>query len=826
MADFQELKQKYENIPIELQLQKRWVCFAVRSRNGESIKIPVSPIKEGVTNGALSDDETSWGTFEEALKYCADNGLDGIGYEFKGSGRVGIDLKNKKDENGEPIMSEMEFRAMSNDFVKTLNSYTEWSVSQNGIHIIINGTLPTAINNNPNIELHDTARYFAMTGNIIGKRGVHDRTEQLQSLISKYGVLKTDKKEETEDLESISDDEVLRRAMKSKSAEKFQRLMDGDTSDYPSKAEAKQALCNFLAFFSACDAKQVDRIYRTSKLFDKDWDSESERTIQKAIESSAAVLVKMKKKEEAQPEQPKPQAQPDNLMNLDDKGEPIFRLPKTELRKAYSLDDTGNAQMFYDYYGENFRWDSKNKVFMFWTGKTWIEDVTGIIRKYANNLIEILKAEVKQYKERIDDEEDENARKVMLSIYYAKEKNVKKISNKSGKDAMLDEFKAIKETSVEPNLFDRDPFLLNTDSGVVDLRTGEIQPFNKYLMLSRNTNIKVSYEDPEEWIKCLHTIFERRNKEDTEQIIECFQRCLGYTLTGVIYEQCLFLLHGDGSNGKSTISNVLQDIMGNYFGTIDSEQLMAKKTQSVAIQNSLAELVGVRYLVTSETEEGNRLSEKTVKEITGGDRVNAQRKFGKPFNYRPIFKPWMMTNSLPIIRGKDYGIWRRVFLFSFLKQFRDDEKDKEMPDKLKAEYPKILGWCIKGAVKYLKDKDLMKPQVLKDELVDYKKSLDTVLMFLNSECYDSKTKGTPKNAMFEAYSRWCFVSKLPTMSKPKFQLDMVSKGYEIISIGESKAEIFKGVALRNEDVPTSIDIPKEGKAQSSIFDDDDDGEDF
>ena len=806
---------------MELQLQKRWVCFAVRTRNGESIKIPVSPVAEGVTNGALSDDESSWGTFEDALKYCAENGLDGIGYEFKGSGKIGIDLKNNKGDNGEPLMSEMDFRAMSNDFVKTLNSYTEWSVSKNGIHIIITGTMPSALNNNPNIEIHDDQRFFAMTGNAIGKRGVPNRTEQLQSLISKYGNLKPQEKEETEDLESLGDNEVLSRAMKSKSADKFKRLMDGDISDYPSKDEAKQALCNFLAFFSSCDAKQVDRIFRTSKLYDASWEIDGAKIVQKAIETSAAVLVKMKKqepkKEEEQPQKP----QEDNLMNLDDEGEPIFRLPKIEANKYYSLDDTGNAQMFYDYYGENFRWDCKNKIFMFWTGKRWIEDTTGIIRKYANNLIEILKKEAKQFKEIIDDEEDENARKAMLAIYFAKEKNIKKISNKAGKDTMLDEFKTIKGTSVEPDVFNRNPYLLNTESGVVDLRTGEIRPFQKDLMLSFSAKQNVSYEEPTEWIKCLKEIFQRKNPKDTEQIIECFQRCLGYTLTGLTKEQCMFLLHGDGSNGKSTISNVIQNIIGDYFNTIDSDLLMVKKTQSVAIQNSMAELVGIRYLLVSETEEGERLSERLTKSITGEDNVSAQRKYGRPFFFRPVFKAWMMTNHLPIIRGKDYGIWRRVFLFSFIRQFKEEEKDKDMPEKLKAEYDKILGWCIQGAIKYLKENDLKKPQILKEELIGYRQSLDTVLMFLNSECSDSKTKGTPKNTLFEAYSRWCFVSKLPTMSKPKFQVDMASKGYELISIGETRAEIFKGVILRNEEYPSSIDI-SDKVDRNSIFDDEDD----
>lgn len=811
MADIYELRKRYQGIPIEIRGLKRWICFAVRSRNGESIKIPVSPV-EG-KQGVSSEDPSAWDTFENALQYCADNGLDGVGFEFDGSGYVGIDLKNKKDENGETYMSEKDFREMTNDFVKTLDSYTEWSVSKNGIHIIIKGTAPRTENKNPTIEIHDGNRYFAMTGNAVRSGNTSNRSAELEVLVAKYGSLShatSNKEEESafKELESYDDEEVLERAFSSKQSAKIKALFNGDVSQYESLEDAKQALCNFLAFYSNCDAKQVDRLFRESALFDEEWDYEYDKVVQKAIETCAALIVERNKPKEVHPVEPIKR----NEMNLDENGEPIYRYDPNVLKRNYSLDDTGNAKMFYDLFGENFHYNADDKLFMFWTGKTWVYDVTETIRKYANKFVEILKEDVNKTRVEMANETNEDRRAKLEKLIFAKDKNAKHVANKSGKDAMLSEFRSMGKVSIRNSELNTQPHLLNTDSGVVDLRDGSIHPFDKDLLMSLNTNTKVSFEKPEVWDRFIHEVLDYGDAKTTEEVVNCFQMVVGYMATGYRKDQYLFIANGDGSNGKSTAVDAIMDVLGDYTFTIDSSQLMASKgNQTVQVQNTMAELDGKRLVRTSETEEGERMSEKTIKEITGEKRINAQKKFGRPYILFAIFKILMLTNHLPIIRDRGFSIWRRIFIFSFNRIFQESEMDLELPNKLMAEYDRILGWIIQGSVAYHKQGRLIRPEALLKEVVKYKQKVDTIFMFIESECYEDGAKGTPKNQLYEAYVRYCASSKLPAMSKPKFEDDMASKGYKLCD-GDSHNQFYDKIALRN--APTSF------KTSGSVFDED------
>ena len=807
MAGFDELERQYEKIPNELKTMRRWVCYVNRlDENGNKTKLPVSP-KTPKTNGELDSGSENWTDFDTALRYCAENNLDGLGFELEGSGMFGVDLDNHPDANGES-MPVYEFQQMANDFVKTLSSYSEWSESKNGIHIICFGKLPEGKRFTSNIKLYDGTRFFAMTGQSIGRLGVHERTMEVRTLWDKY-VKQADErittaKQERLNFDSHSDEEVIANARSAKrTREKFDSLMQGDWRGlYQTKEQAIQALCNFLGYYSECDEAQMDRLFRNSGLYEHDhWERKGKSFIQSAVETCSAILIEKKNEKKAEAEQQAKPTEKKAEMNLDDEDEPIFHINEEALRirKMYSADDTGNAKRFYDYFGQHFHYNSDDKTFMFWTGKKWITDIKGVIRKYANQIIYLMKDEMKEVEALSQDDDEETAKKYK-GILAAYKSNIGRVSNKNGKDAMLSELQTIGKMAVKNSELDEDKYLLNTDSGIVDLRNGEILPWDRERLMSLSTNVKVSYETPKTWLFFLHGIFERSNPEETEQIIECLQRCIGYSLTGLTIEQVMFILFGDGSNGKSTMLAVLRDIMGDYYQSIDSSQLMVQNGggSNVALQYSLAELVGSRLVVTQETEKGDRLAAATVKKITGEDLINAQRKYGRPFSYLPKFKVWYMTNPLPNIRSRDYGTWRRIFLFAFKRQFKDSEKDKEMPEKLRREYPQILGWAIQGAVKYLREKDLKQPQCLKDEVVAYQAENDGIAEFLSSECHDDESGVTGKNELYNAYKLWAMNNREYAMPESSFRAEIIRHGYKIFANAVSGSQYYEGLVVNGE----------------------------
>lgn len=836
-----EINEKYIKIPQELKDMKRWVCYALETREtGEVTKVPINAItgKKAKCNDALT-----WTYFNIAKNGCLKYKCNGLGFML-GDGIFGIDLDNHPDSNGE-MMSQEQFDELANEFVDALNSYSELSQSGLGVHIICKGTLPKGRRRNGNVEMYDTGRFFAMTGKTILDVPINEREEEVKPLWEKYVNVEKPKDEyvfstydnsrnENRQEITLSDREILQKAYTSKNAGSFIALMNGDMSSYnDDHSAADLALCTMLAFWTNKDFRQIDRIFRTSALMRPKWDemrghdTYGNITIQKAISSTGNGYIAYEKEEPIiytnQPKiKPTSDSRPqkneinvienatDAIMNMDANGMPIFRI-KTIFNK-YAYTDTGNAERFYDYFGDLFKYNLTDKNFMFWTGKCWIVDYgETIIRKYANKFIDILKNEKKQIEQELKDCSEENEKDIK-SILDACNKNITRVSNGAGKDAMIKEFRALNDVPVQSSEFNKDKYLLNTDSGIIDLKNGDVKPFDSKYMQSKSTKCKVSYDEPKLWIKFLHDIFYRgEGKEaDTQAIVDCIQLCLGYSLCGSTREQIMFLLYGGGSNGKSTFTDVVGKMMGDYGDSIASENLMQQRTSNNSAIYSIAKLQGCRFLETGETEEGGRFAEAMVKRITGGDQISAQFKFGNEFTFRPQFKLWMSTNNRPIIRGTDLGIWRRIFPFPFIRSFTEKEKDKDLPEKLEKEIPMILGWAIQGFKKYQEVGGITMPDCLKPEYKDYKTKMDVITQFIDKNCTVIKGYHTKVSTLFKNYKEWAKDECEYIMKASKVEEEMKKKGFETFISNEEK--YYRGIKLK-------ID-----KSTAYVFEDFDEGE--
>lgn len=829
MENENELKERYSSVPNPIRAMKRWVCYKLEDRDGKTTKIPVNAISGKF---AKVDNKLTWTDFDTAISGCYKYGCAGLGFVL-GNGIFGVDL----DNHGE--MNDDEFSSLSDEFINALDSYTERSQSGKGVHIICYGTLPNTVNykgeevkgrrRKGNVEMYDNARFFAFTGNAIRNKEIEDRTKEIIPLWKKY----VDDTEERNAMMAaasarpvyysgeaglpLNDQEVVEIATKSKTGATFSRLMSGDLSmDGGDHSKADMRLCNMLAFWTNCDYEQVDRIFRTSGLMREKWDTlrggvtYGEKTISEACamypnggyvrpaeeEPITYGAPHVPVSEEGAPDnttkdeikQMKAAASSsNNFMNIDENGEPIFRM-KYGTSKGYSYSDIGNAERFYDYFGECFKYNVDSKAFMFWTGKTWVLDDKSIIRKYATKLIDVLKEEIslKEHQaEQLAIDGNKDAAAQLEAIIKAAQKNKERLSNKAGRDAMLAELQAIGSMPVHNSDFDKDIYLLNTDSGIVNLKTGSISVFDREKMLSKNTNCQVDYHEPATWLEFLEGIFWRGNdgasKKETKEIIDYIQQALWYSLTGSTREQIMFLMYGNGSNGKTTFVEEIRKVMGEYGNSKESSILMDNQGKSGAsVQFSLAELVGTRFLIAEETNEGEKLDEGGVKAMTGSGMISAQRKYGNPFEFSPLFKIWMLTNNLPIIRGADFGIWRRLVPIPFLRRFTDAEKDMDMPEKLAAETPQILGWCIQGYKKYQENGNrLIMPECLKSALRVYQDDMDVVSKFLK-KCTKKNENSTETCKMtFDVYKNWAMSNKEYILRESKFCESMIGKGYSV-----------------------------------------------
>lgn len=829
----EDLEKKYARIPQEMKKLRRWVGFRIEEREGKKTKIPFNAMTGSYGS---SVDCHQWTSFRVAMMGCVKYGFDGLGFclgknEEDNTYISGVDL----DNHDEP-----DFKELSDNFINTLNSYTEFSPSGKGIHIIVFGKKPEGRCRKSNIEMYGSGRFFTVTGNVIKALPVCERETELKQLWEKYlkeeePVIEPTGPNElvfgdsarygsfpsTIDSVHLSDAELLDIIGKSDSGVEFFKLYYGDMNEYNNDhSRADAALCQYLAFWTGCDRNQMDRLFRKSDLMRNKWDSRrgemtyGEMTINRAVSKQRDVFKpQIKEPQTFTPETiVEPVKAPLNIIKsqtdiveFDEKGDPIVDMNNLTF-KHYPLNDTGNAERFYDYFGEFFKYNEDDKRFMFWTGKTWARDMSSCVRKYANKLIDILNKEVRQTQFRYEEalkkgEESKDDPEELKAILKAQIDNVKKVSNTNGKNAMISELQTLHNLPVRNRSFDRQEELLNTDSGVVNLYTGEVYPFDKKYMLSKNTHCGVSFEEPTNWLKFLHDVFKRDDPEETEEIIKIIQMALGESATGRTNKDHLFVLWGSGSNGKSTFIKVFSDVFGDYATSMSSEMLVSKGNSSVQSKEfSLDDLAGARAITTSETAEGQKLDEVYFKQMLSGEKIKAQKKYGDSYNFLPTFTPWMSTNNKPIIRATDDGTWRRIYFIPFLNKFQGKNKDVSMPKKLAAERAQILGWIIQGAVKLHNEyKDnLPMPACLSAALSDYKKELDVVTAFLDDMTTPFPELDVNCQNLYKAYKDWCKENGEYQYNERKFKAEVVKKGY-VTRKDLNRGEVYCGLKLISDE---------------------------
>jgi primase-polymerase (primpol)-like protein/archaellum biogenesis ATPase FlaH len=254
-----ERMEQYKNIPESLKQVKQWVCFKLEpnEKKGKHDKIPKDP-KTGYN--AKANDPATWGDFQTAVKAVSKYGFDGIGIEFA-NGIFGVDLDN--------VVKDGKLTAEAQDIIKTLDSYTEYSPSGTGIHILCKGSIPAKDRRKGNVEMYSEGRFFTVTGQVVGtQKELQERTAQAAAVHAKYLRREEAPKAANQPQElNLSDNELINKAMSARNGDVFRALWNGNISGYPSASEADLALCNLLAYWTNGNAYRMDALFRQSALY-------------------------------------------------------------------------------------------------------------------------------------------------------------------------------------------------------------------------------------------------------------------------------------------------------------------------------------------------------------------------------------------------------------------------------------------------------------------------------------------------------------------------------------------------------------------------------
>lgn len=727
----------YENIPKELKEYSNWCLYRLVKKDGKDTKIPINA-KTG--NFAKSNDKTTWHNFDTCIENMNKFDVNGIGFFFD-EPFFGIDI-DKIDDDIDMFKHGIDGNIIS-EFLDTLKTYGEFSRSNRGVHFICKGKLPTGNRRKSNIEMYSEGRFFVMTGDSLCDIDyVNECTEEIVPLFEKYlGSVKMEKNDEnfTSDL---SVDEILKVALKN---EKFQALFLNN-HNFPSQSEADMSFCNYLAYYCAKDKEKMDAIFRQSMLYRSKWDEKrgqytyGEKTLNKAINDCKNVYLK-------------------------DDDFKLF-VGKNDF---FTFDDTGNAERFLKKYKDVVRYNFDNKEFMIYNSSYWKEDNNSVIKNLAEIVIDDMKNEFKY----VNNEDEEKA---LL-------KHIKYTRNNKGKENMLKEVRH--KIAISNNDFDKDINLFNVSNGYLDLKNYIFKEHDKEKFFSKISDVEFNPKKlAPKWNKFLREIF----LED-EELISFIHKAIGYSLTGSTKEQCMFILYGNGLNGKSVFLEVISALFGNYALNIQPGSLMVKNQQSGA-NNDIARLKGARFVTTTEPNDGMRFDEGLIKQLTGGDKVTARFLYKNEFEFLPEFKIWMATNHKPIIRGTDNGIWRRLNIIPFDAEIKNINKN--LKNELLEELPGILNWALAGLKKYHKE-GLEKTERIQNLINQYKEEMDIMEQFIE-ECI-VKVKGHKVGAslIYQVYREWATNNGQYVFSNTKFGIEFSKKIKKVTVHGK---KIYKDIELK------------------------------
>ena len=769
----------YQNIPQELRNLKQWGLFELKwvEARKKNTKIPINPY-DG--SAGKSNDPNTWSDFDTAMRALNDvERADGLAFYFA-NGYVGLDIDHIDSNLEDWRAGDNDPNNLVNKFQDlTDNTYMEVSQSGTGIHAIFKGKIPGKRRRKGNYEMYQTGRFFALTGNNIIpdptiKSMSDDEMKTLyEFLFGKDNIVQLHSESDNITPVDLSVAEIIKRAENSaKTGTRFTMFMKGGWEQfYSSHSEADMAFANDLAFWTGRDFHKMDTIFRNSSLMREKFDEKhgavtyGTSLLNKAINETQNIY---------NPESDSQDSESSYTFS--------FNEDKTKKIMPRSWDDQGRGLRMRDQFATVLKFNAADKKWFFFNGSYWQEDIGNQkVELAAERVANSIKKEKPELSFSTKTDEDK-----AMNEWYRFQKDSR---SHMAKMHMIDEFK--KYVIVKHGEFDKEDMLLNTESGYVDLSNGELHDHDIDKKFSHQTLAEYSDNvDAPLWDKFLNQIF-----NSDEELIHYVQKAIGYSFTGSVDEQCLFILNGRGRNGKSVFSNVVSDVAGNYAKQMNVQTIVAKKNQSGSANSDIARLEGARIVTSSELNEGDRFDESLVKQLTGGDKILARFLYGSEFEYKPKFKIWMATNHLPIIRGTDDGIWRRIKIIPFNIQIPKEKVDKKLEYKLKAEYTGILNWIVQGAIMWQQE-GLEDPEAVRQVIENYRAEMDPLDAFLEECCTTGQNYSIKARDMYNAYHEWAKESEEYKMSLNKFGREMSKK---LLRVKKRDGWYYVGLKLKEPD---------------------------
>lgn len=454
------------------------------------------------------------------------------------------------------------------------------------------------------------------------------------------------------------------------------------------------------------------------------------------------------------------------------------------------LSDSGNAQRLVGTSGSIIRY-IPSLGWHTWDDRRWGRDPEDLVMlRLALEAVDTFKQEIVETLKSTTDRARASALMRMVN-WAVSSHNIGRLT------AAVSVAKAFPEVVRQVSDMDNDTtvFLLNTLNGTLDLRTGELLPHNpsQYItrLLPHNYNPKAKCPT---WMQSLDLAF-----NGDRSMIAFFQRAIGYSLSAALSEQCFFICWGEsGNNGKSTLLETVQRVLGPDYAAMTDARVISSRDKDNHVFSSLAALLNTRMVSINEIGDSAVLDEELIKQLTGGDTLQAKMLYREPFTYRPTFKIWMRANNKPIVRGTSESFWRRVKLIPFIHPIPPNKRRPrhEVDAELTAESEGILAWAVTGFMDWYKNGGLRDPQPVVAASQEYRESSDVVAQFM-SECVETDPKASvTRQVLYSTFRAWYEDQGMRfPMSAVKFSRRVADRLNQHTRMYESREPSWRGIRV-------------------------------
>lgn len=404
------------------------------------------------------------------------------------------------------------------------------------------------------------------------------------------------------------------------------------------------------------------------------------------------------------------------------------------------LTEFGNCDRMLDRYADSLMYVPETDSWYCWSGVYWRKATSTDIEHYAKETIRALVSEAEEH-------EAELAEFFDFCKISQQAKMVRNMVSLASSDPRV---------MVPAAELDKHKGLLCVQNGVVDLRTGQLlAPDPAYRMTRVCACNYVAGAKAPLFMKVLGDVF-----YDDEEMVRFFLQLVGYSIVGDPVEDVMVIPYGNGSNGKSTVFGTIRKVLGSYARSAEPGTFVSDsggKSSGGGPREDIVRLQGTRFVYVAEPDEGSELREGAIKGMTGGDAIPARAMYARQsIEVEPTWVPFMPTNHKPVVKGADNGIWRRLVLIPFTRNFDNDpliEKDKQMGEKLAAEAEGVLALLVSAAGAYLAS-GLSYPASVRLAREQYRSQMDLLSEWIEERCEVNPEHSCKSGDLWKSWEAW------------------------------------------------------------------------